>query len=163
MKGRIITVGGVVKDTVAMGLVMGALVAAIVSGMVVKVAHADTFGTIQSTDTGSDVAWTFPEPTKETLEQMVERKAAEYGVDANYTKKIIACESNWNPKAVNWQGSSASGLMMFTRATWLDGNKWRGLNWSLDDRFDAEKNVDMAMWFVKKEGWGRWACTKIVK
>jgi hypothetical protein len=103
------------------------------------------------------------EVVQETVEQIIERKAAEYGVDAEYAKKISFCESSNDPSAVNWQGSSASGLFMFTRDTFLDGIRWRGLDWTLNDRFDAEKSTDMAMWFVKKEGWKRWACEKIVE
>lgn len=103
------------------------------------------------------------EAVPETIEQIIERKAFIYGVDAEYAKKISFCESSNKPNAVNWQGSSASGLYMFTTGTWQDGLRWRGLDWSLDDRFDAEKSTDMAMWFVAKEGWGRWACAKLVK
>jgi len=103
------------------------------------------------------------EVVKETVEQIIERKAAEYGVDAEYAKKISFCESSNNPEAVNWQGSSASGLWMYTEGTFLDGIRWRGLDWTLDDRFDVEKSTDMTMWFVKKEGWKRWECDKLVK
>lgn len=99
----------------------------------------------------------------QTIEQQIESAANVAGIDSEYAKKIAKCESGYNPSLRNWQGSTASGVFQFTEGTWRDGLKWRGLNWTLQDRFDADKNIDMAMWFVKREGWGRWACKDLVK
>lgn len=99
----------------------------------------------------------------ESVEDMIRRKAAEYGVDAEHALAVVQCESHFNPNAVNQQGSTASGLWQFTEGTWHDGNRWRGTAWTLNDRFDAEKSTDMALWFIAREGWSRWACDAIVR
>lgn len=72
---------------------------------------------------------------------------------------IMRCESNFQPLA-RAKNSSAGGLWQFTDATFLDGIKWRKLNWKLSDKFDVFKSTDMAMWFIGREGTKRWNASK---
>ena len=85
------------------------------------------------------------------------KAAQENNVEIKTALRIANCESGFRADAKN-PVSTASGLWQFTEGTFLDGIRWRGLNWNLDDRFNVDKSTDMAMWFVKREGWGRWAC-----
>lgn len=96
------------------------------------------------------------------IEQKIRIKAREYGVNETRAVKIAFCESRFDPKAEH-HISTASGVFQFTRPTWSDGIKWRRLDWKLSDRFDADKNIDMAMWFMKRGEWKRWACDDLIK
>jgi soluble lytic murein transglycosylase-like protein len=100
--------------------------------------------------------------TTEGIKEYIKIKAIENNIDPVKALAISACESGNNPKAKN-PNSSASGLWQFTRGTFEDGIRWRGLSgWTIEDRFDPIKSTDMTMWFVKKEGWGRWDCYRIL-
>jgi len=96
------------------------------------------------------------------IENYIIKEAKAHGINPQRAIDIARCESNFNPKAKN-KNSTASGLWQYTAGTFIDGIRWRGLDWDLEDRFDYKKSTDMTMWFVKKEGWGRWACDLIIK
>lgn len=92
---------------------------------------------------------------KEDVVAMITRKAIKAGINPIKARRIAFCESSNNPLARN-KYSSASGIFAFTRATWLEGIKKRKLNWTAEDVFDAEKNIDMAIWLYKKYGDKPW-------
>lgn len=92
-----------------------------------------------------------------TVRDKIIKAAQENNVEIKTALRIANCESGFRADAKN-PVSTASGLWQFTEGTFLDGIRWRGLDWNLDDRFNVDKSTDMAMWFVKREGWGRWAC-----
>lgn len=82
-------------------------------------------------------------------------------IPVNEMLDIAKCESNYKWYAKN-EYSSASGLWQFTKDTWLEGVKKRGLNWTLEDRFNPIKSTNMMIWYVEKEGWDRWECKKVL-
>jgi hypothetical protein len=92
-----------------------------------------------------------------SVKDYVSNELQKNGINTNYAFRVITCESQWNPKAKNPIGT-ATGIWQFTQDTWLDGLRWRGLNWTLEDRKDYKKSTDMAIWFILREGWGRWDC-----
>jgi len=100
-------------------------------------------------------------PLQSEIEAIIGIKALEFRVDANRALAIANCESRLNPNAVNLQGSSAAGLWMIIDSTMLEGIKNRGLDWSLEDKFDPWKATDMAMWYMAKNQWSRWECDPI--
>ena len=82
------------------------------------------------------------------------------GLDTELYLAIIKCESGLNPKARN-SISTATGIAQFTAGTWSDGVKWRGLDWTLNDRLDYKKSLDMMIWFIEEQGEiSRWECLK---
>jgi len=91
------------------------------------------------------------------IENYIVKEAIKHGVNPDKALSVSFCESSFNLEAKN-PNSTATGLWQFTKGTFLDGIRWRGLDWTLEDRKDLVKSTDMAMWFVKREGWGRWAC-----
>lgn len=74
---------------------------------------------------------------------------------------LIECESNF--RNIKNLTSTASGKLQFTEGTWQDGVKARNLDWTLNDRFDFTKAINMAHYFVeKKNQLSRWECAKIL-
>lgn len=90
------------------------------------------------------------------------KQARLHGINETEALSVSYCESFHDPYIKNWQGSSAGGAWQFTDGTFLDGIRWRGLDWKLEDKFDYKKATDMAMWFVSREGWGRWKCAQLL-
>lgn len=74
------------------------------------------------------------------LEQVIEKAANRYGVEAGLIKAVIKAESNFNPRAVSLAG--AQGLMQLMPAT------ARGLG--ITDAFDPEQNIMAGTRFLKQ-------------
>lgn len=101
---------------------------------------------------GPSAPMTYP---NESIEQKIVRYANEYGVDPERAKTIAWCESRYDAKAMNWQGSTASGVFMWTEPTW----KYIG---SPGDRFNADDNIKAFMeYWPTHKGW--WVCTKLTE
>lgn len=92
----------------------------------------------------------------ETIPEMITRLALENNIEPELALCIVKYESNFNPQARN-ANSSASGLWQFISSTFQEGINQRGLDWTLEDRFDPYKSTDMAMWYLKKGQASRWA------
>jgi hypothetical protein len=90
---------------------------------------------------------------------MIAQKSYEAGLSPILSLKLAFCESSYNPKAVN-PNSTASGLFMFTKPTWKEGVKKRGLDWKWGDVLDAEKNLDMAIYYLQNYGLKKWDASK---
>ena len=92
---------------------------------------------------------------KGIVQQEIFMQSQTAGVDFTLALEIARAESNFDWRAKN-PDSSATGVYQFTTATFLDGIKWRKLGWTLKDRTDYIKNIDMAMWFMQKKQYWRW-------
>jgi len=94
---------------------------------------------------------------KEDIINIIKAAAAKYGVSEATMLRIAKCESGLDTQAKN-KTSTATGTFQFLSGTWQDGVKWRGLNWTLEDRKDIYKSADMAAWFMAKGEFERWEC-----
>lgn len=97
----------------------------------------------------NDVPWTFIGTEDETVEQMIERLALEYGVDSGYAKKISWCESKNDPDAVNTNNRNGSNDMGVFQINSIH-------KVSDECRLDAECNIRWAMEKMAREGFGAW-------
>ena len=86
-------------------------------------------------------------------------KSIEMKIDIIYNISFANCliinESNWNPKAQN-PISTAGGLFQFIDSTWLSTIKRMNKDWSLDDKYDAYKNIEAGLWLLSKDGYKHW-------
>lgn len=98
------------------------------------------------------------QPPKPTVAELIFIYAEKYGLDPNYALSIARCESGLNPLAKN-PNSSASGVFQFLNSTWASVNRLRGIQ---ADVFNAEQNIDNAMWLAKNEGWHHWECRGMI-
>lgn len=124
---------------------------------------------ITSVSEAQATTWRLPEPFTEeeikeahekynesliplTVEDKIRKYAKEYGVDEHKALDIAWCESRFDPKATNWQGSTAKGTYQFTDPTW----KWIGAK---GHQFDEDENIKQFMkWYQVYPTW--WACNK---
>jgi soluble lytic murein transglycosylase-like protein len=116
----------------------------------------------QAGDLPTCESWLEDQINTAPIETRIRYRAQQAGLDAERLIAIAKCESGLNPLAEH-HISTASGVFQFTRPTWADGIKWRGLDWTLPDRFDANKNIDMAVWFMARGEWERWECDKLIR
>jgi soluble lytic murein transglycosylase-like protein len=96
-------------------------------------------------------------PPNPSIEELIVLKAEEYGVSPVTALRIARCESGLNPTIKN-ASSSATGVFQFINSTWLSVVDMRDQEYTLEDRKEAYKNIDNAMWLASKEGWGAWEC-----
>ncbi len=88
-----------------------------------------------------EVPW--PEPAvaatadvpKDELRRLVDRLAAQHGVDTRLAHAVVQVESNYQPRAVSPKG--AMGLMQLMPAT--------ARQYALDDPFDPARNLDAGL------------------
>ena len=78
---------------------------------------------------------------------------AVFGPYAGQALRIAACESGYNPGAVN-RSSNASGVFQFLPSTWA-GTPYAGRS-----VFDANANINAAYWLFARDGhtWREWQC-----
>lgn len=76
-----------------------------------------------------------------------------HGISSQKLHKIIECESNFNPKALNPKdidGRPKFGLMQFDSRTFIGENIW-----------DWREQLEVAVKLMAKDGFGRWpACSR---
>ena len=82
--------------------------------------------------------------------------ALEYGNDP-YLALCIATNENrqLDPMAKN-PSSSAGGINQIIDSTWLGAVEKMGLDWSLEDKYDGEKNIVVGAWLLKNGGPTQW-------
>jgi len=83
------------------------------------------------------------------------------GLKSDFYLRLANCESGFKADSVNYNAPRINpvGTFQFTRETWRDGCRWRGLDWTLEKRKDHKKSLDMAIWFIEVRGEiGRWEC-----
>lgn len=96
-------------------------------------------------------------PPRPTVEDLIVKYSKQYNVSTEKALRVAKCESGFDPSIKN-PTSSATGVFQFTQGTWLSVAKIRGQEYTLEDRKDAEKNIDNAMWLAANEGWYHWEC-----
>lgn len=95
--------------------------------------------------------------TTQDIINLIEVQAIVAQVNPQDALRVSFCESSHDAQARN-PHSSAGGLWQFTDGTFLDGIRWMGVDWKLEDKYDPYKSTLMAMWFINKEGYNRWVC-----
>ncbi len=80
---------------------------------------------------------------------IVEKYAAEYGLDENLVYAMIKAESNFNPNAVS--NKDARGLMQISESTGLWGAEELNIpDYTNDSLFDPEINIKIGCWYFDK-------------
>lgn len=108
----------------------------------------------ESTSTVLVVEISVPVPVPLTVQELIIKYSKQYGVNTETALRVAKCESNYNPLAKH-KVSSASGVFQIIKGTNEMINKKRGVN---HDVFNAEQNIDNAMWLAKNVGWSQWVC-----
>lgn len=83
----------------------------------------------------------------ETVYRLVERFAAQYGVDPNVLRYMALCESGFRSNAVN---GPYVGLFQFNAITWKNIREEMGENTDATLRFSAEEAVQTAAYALSK-------------
>jgi LysM repeat protein len=88
----------------------------------------------------------------DSVAEIIRRAFAPQGPEAvSWAMRIAACESHYNPNAVN-RGSNASGLFQFLPSTWA-ASPYGG-----SSVFDANANAQAAAWLYRTAGPSQWQC-----
>lgn len=113
-------------------------------------------GKVSSDNTGPLIVFEEVDTDLDLVEYIGQR-AVSYGLDPEMAKAVAYCESNYIPTAQN-PTSSAGGIYQFLNGTWEYVNVKRGVDYSLEDKYDPIKSIENAMWLAKHEGWTHWEC-----
>jgi len=85
-------------------------------------------------------------------DDLIVEKANKYGVDPNLMRALVKAESNFNPNAVSpGVGAGGLGQLMPATARWLADDKLNTtfvMNSVRDDRFDPERNLELATFYI---------------
>lgn len=88
------------------------------------------------------------------IDQIIRWAAGEMGISESHARRIVYCESKFNPMALNPSGASGLWQIMpihahrFTKRGW---DYWQ-------DRFDPYKNSVVAVEIMQSSGTGAWSC-----
>ena len=82
-------------------------------------------------------------------------EAKRLDINVDFADCLITKESQWNPEAKN-PISSAGGLFQFIDSTWISTVDRMNKNWSLEDKYDAYKNIEAGLWLLKHDGPSHW-------
>lgn len=117
-----------------------------------------------------------PTPTPTQKEVIVSEIERVFGDDAPMAKKIVECESMWNPSAVGDKNllayhsgevvGDSIGLFQIRTGGW-DFNRAKANGMTADEfrqeMFDPIKNIRYAKTIFDRSGWRPWSCSKLVK
>ena len=110
------------------------------------------FGNLKSIIKVSAIFWQEAEAEELTLREVIENYADvlinRYDLPAKRVKRIIQCESNWNPRAYNSKdtdGLPAYGLLQFKRNTFTGTDIW---SW--------EQQLNQGLKMMDKGQWNKW-------
>jgi soluble lytic murein transglycosylase-like protein len=94
-------------------------------------------------------------PTVRSVSELLEQAARRYRVDPVRMRRIIRCESGFNPNAVSRGGHK--GLAQFADRTYAWAGREAGYGgWSV---FDPEANLMAAAWLMSQPGgFAHWSC-----
>jgi hypothetical protein len=74
-------------------------------------------------------------------------------------RKIVQCESNWNPNAVS--PTNDHGLFQINRR-WHERDFVRVTGQPWHKVYDPEFNSQYARWLYDRQGWRPWACSRVL-
>lgn len=117
-----------------------------------------------------------PTPTPTQREAIVSEIERVFGEDAPMAKKIVECESMWNPNAVGDKNllayhsgeivGDSIGLFQIRTGGW-DFNRAKANGMTADEfrqeMFDPIKNIQYAKTIFDRSGWRPWSCSRLVK
>lgn len=86
-----------------------------------------------------------PPATPEQIHALIERFAAQYGVEVNLLRHIGVCESGLNPLAVN---GPYVGIYQFSSSAWINNRKLMGEDTNPTLRYSAEESVQTAAYII---------------
>lgn len=117
---------------------------------VVAVSHADDGYDSRAFDAA--LARQQPAAQPPNVQDVIRTAFAPLGDGAvNWAEAIAACESTYDPNAVN-ADSGAEGLFQFLPST------WRGTPYASQSPFDPVANASAAVWLLQTYGAGQWEC-----
>lgn len=98
-----------------------------------------------------------PVPDFVYWQQRIIAASLQYGNDP-YLALCIAVKENdtLNPKRRNEAGSSAGGIFQIIDSMWVQSVARMGLDWSLEDKYDGEKNIIVGSWLLANGGPTQW-------
>ena len=82
--------------------------------------------------------WQKPQPTREKIDRMIEEKARKYGINPNFIKALVQCESGYNVYAYSRKG--AMGLTQLMPETCRD--------MGIKRPFSPEENLDGGIRYI---------------
>ncbi len=85
--------------------------------------------------------------------ELVNKYAAQYGIDPNVMRHIAICESGFDPLAVN---GPYVGLFQFGAVTWKNNRLAMGKDADLRLRLNAEEAVQTAAYLLTQRGGSPW-------
>lgn len=101
--------------------------------------------------------WTIQE-----VKDLVDYYADKHGLSRQVLHKVIACESQYNEKAVNWKDShklskGSHGVAQFSKETFIGFAKQMD-RLDYDDPYNPNQALDVAAWAIKKGNGNHWSC-----
>lgn len=87
--------------------------------------------------------------SRDTFDQRIAAAAEAYGVPQDIATGLFNVENRQrNPYAINGEGSTAIGLGQLTEAAREDYNRAHGTNFTREDFFDPDLNLDATFWYL---------------
>jgi len=84
--------------------------------------------------------------TTRDIESLIAKYSSKYNVPYDVVYAVIETESSFRPDAVS--SSDARGLMQITKITLTDINNRLGTNYTMNDLFDSEINVELGTFYL---------------
>ena len=94
-----------------------------------------------------------------TINNLIDKYASEYKTDQGLMKKIIACESSFDPKAKS-RKSSATGLAQFILPTWKETRVEMNLDTNPELRTNAEESIKTMAFKLSTDGTTAWKSSR---
>ena len=138
----------------------------IVALLIIVPVHAQTPTTpqeVQSTPTVEQTINVDVEQEKEvevkhdrelSLEETIDKFSAEYNVPKAWLINLAKCESTMGTRLIGDNGQ-AYGVYQYHVPTWLDFEKWSGMNLNRQSQYDQ---VHMTAWALSAGKGGNWSC-----
>lgn len=101
-----------------------------------------------------------------TMPELVDFYADKHGVDKVIMNKTIKCESNYNPKAVNWSDShklskGSHGISQFSKETFEHYAKEMGENYT--DPYNPREALDVMGYMISNGLGSHWTCFRALQ